>query len=295
VVSEIKGLDMVRRDWCPLSKRIGNFVLSEILSDKNREDIIMALNEFLTDIGQKMKDNELTINEYIITKQLTRAPESYSDVKSLPHVQIALRMQAAGKSNTELINNFIPYIICAVIGEEEAKGGKKQQKHLADKAYSPDELIEQKGKLEIDTQYYITQQIMPPITRLIEHIDGINIDFVAQCLGVDPTKYKYSSGKGNDHDAENDPNVHNAILKTETQKQLKDRSIARFTMCCPNPNCGVQFEFPGVFQTSNKNGISGMQCEDCKEVVPHKFIKNKIQLFLRHLLEVYYEGKFCVT
>lgn len=27
VVSEIKGLDMVRRDWCPLSKRIGNFVL----------------------------------------------------------------------------------------------------------------------------------------------------------------------------------------------------------------------------------------------------------------------------
>lgn len=68
VVSEIKGLDMVRRDWCPLSKRIGNFVLSEILSDKNREDIIMVLNEFLTDIGQKMKNNELTINEYIITK-----------------------------------------------------------------------------------------------------------------------------------------------------------------------------------------------------------------------------------
>jgi len=133
---------------------------------------------------------------------------------------------------------------------------------------------------------------MPPITRLIEHIDGINIDFVAQCLGVDPTKYKYSSGKANDHENENDPNLHNAILKTETQKQLKDRSIARFTMCCPNPNCGIQFEFPGVFQTSNKNGISGMQCEECKEVVPHKFIRNKIQLFLRHLLEVYYEGNY---
>lgn len=27
IESEIKGLDMVRRDWCPLSKRIGNFVL----------------------------------------------------------------------------------------------------------------------------------------------------------------------------------------------------------------------------------------------------------------------------
>jgi DNA polymerase alpha subunit A len=32
--TELKGLDMVRRDWCPLSKRVGNFVLKEILSGK---------------------------------------------------------------------------------------------------------------------------------------------------------------------------------------------------------------------------------------------------------------------
>ena len=32
---------------------------------------------------------------------------------------------------------------------------------------------------------------MPPITRLIEHIDGIEIDFVASCLGVDPKKHRY--------------------------------------------------------------------------------------------------------
>jgi DNA polymerase alpha subunit A len=24
---EMKGLDMVRRDWCPLSKSVGNYVL----------------------------------------------------------------------------------------------------------------------------------------------------------------------------------------------------------------------------------------------------------------------------
>ena len=32
---EVKGLDMVRRDWCQLSKRIGNQVLEEILSLKS--------------------------------------------------------------------------------------------------------------------------------------------------------------------------------------------------------------------------------------------------------------------
>lgn len=58
---------------------------------------------------------------------------------------------------------------------------------------------------------------MPPITRLIEHIDGINVDFVAQCLGVDPKKYQYhSSNREADNADENDPNLHNAILKTET-------------------------------------------------------------------------------
>jgi DNA polymerase alpha subunit A len=27
ITTELKGLDMVRRDWCPLSKNVGNFVL----------------------------------------------------------------------------------------------------------------------------------------------------------------------------------------------------------------------------------------------------------------------------
>ena len=31
-VLEAKGLDMVRRDWCPLSKDTGNYVLQQILS-----------------------------------------------------------------------------------------------------------------------------------------------------------------------------------------------------------------------------------------------------------------------
>lgn len=42
---EIKGLDMVRRDWCPLSKILGNFVLDLILSGKERESMILELND----------------------------------------------------------------------------------------------------------------------------------------------------------------------------------------------------------------------------------------------------------
>lgn len=41
--TEIKGLDLVRRDWCPLSKKLGNKVLFTILSGKSFEEIEMEL------------------------------------------------------------------------------------------------------------------------------------------------------------------------------------------------------------------------------------------------------------
>jgi DNA polymerase alpha subunit A len=50
-LKEVKGLDMVRRDWCALSKRVGEFVLEVILSGKSREDVIISMNSFLSDIG----------------------------------------------------------------------------------------------------------------------------------------------------------------------------------------------------------------------------------------------------
>jgi DNA polymerase alpha subunit A len=94
----VKGLDMVRRDWCDLSKMVGNFVLEKILSGLPREEMIIALNERLSLIGKQMKDGLLSLKEYIITKQVTRALDSYNDDKSLPHVSVAKRLKAQGKS-----------------------------------------------------------------------------------------------------------------------------------------------------------------------------------------------------
>ena len=62
VVQEVKGLDMVRRDWCPLSKTVGNYVLEQIISGKSREEVILNLNDYLTDIGEKMKSNRITLD-----------------------------------------------------------------------------------------------------------------------------------------------------------------------------------------------------------------------------------------
>ena len=114
---------------------------------------------------------------------MTRPPQDYTETKAQPHVAIALRMKQAGKSDAELVNNFIQYVICK----------NETATCLADKSFSPQEVTEK--KLEIDVEWYITTQLLPPITRLIEHLEGIEVEFVAQCLGIDPKKYHYHSVK----------------------------------------------------------------------------------------------------
>ena len=145
--------------------------------------------------------------------------------------------------------------------------------------------------LKPDVNWYILQQLMPPITRLIQHIDGLNIDFVAQCLGVDPTKYKYhSSTVTGDGEDDKGAAIPSAVLKSETQKSLADRSIAKLTVVCPF--CQESNEIKGIFRDA-KRSISGIICqkEECKQHLPEKFLKNRVIRFLRELLEVYYAGK----
>ena len=146
----------------------------------------MALNDFLSDIGHRLKNNLINISEYIITKQLTKLPKDYNKFDSLPHVAVADRLIRTGKkAETQLVNNYIEYVICLPTNGEPTN-------NLASKAFSPDELLHSKGSLKIDVDWYTSQQLMPPLTRLIEHIEGIEIDFVAQCLGVDLKKHKYT-------------------------------------------------------------------------------------------------------
>ena len=75
---------------------------------------------------------------------------------------------------------FVPYVIC---------NSEKENAYLSEKAFHPEELIASKGKLSLDHEWYIVQQILPVITRLIEHIEGIEIDYVTSCFGLDAKKY----------------------------------------------------------------------------------------------------------
>ncbi|GAX83060.1 hypothetical protein CEUSTIGMA_g10486.t1 [Chlamydomonas eustigma] len=111
-VMEQKGLDIVRRDWCPLSKDVGNFALSQILSGRPKEEVVMDIHNHLRGVREQVASGAVPLGKFIITKQLTKRPEDYPDVKGQPHVMVAARRKAAGKRDGVGAGETVPYIIC---------------------------------------------------------------------------------------------------------------------------------------------------------------------------------------
>lgn len=74
------------------------------------------------------------------------------------------------------------------------------------RGYLREEILAPSSSLKIDVNYYLHQQILPVISRLLEPFDGTDQAFLAQCLGLDSSKYKQRQGKtsGSKHDYQQD-------------------------------------------------------------------------------------------
>ena len=74
---EFKGLDIVRRDWSNIAKKVGTEIL-QILLHEMEEDVAMAkIHDHLEVVGTKMRGREYRTVDFIIHKALTKAPEQY--------------------------------------------------------------------------------------------------------------------------------------------------------------------------------------------------------------------------
>jgi DNA polymerase alpha subunit A len=186
--TEMKGLDLVRRDWCIQSKDSGRFVLDNILDKAvDRETVVTVVHEHLEQLAIKMRAGELPLEKYVITKGLNKHPDQYPDSKSLPHVGVAKRMLKDKKPVAT--GDHIPYVIC---NQSDANGGvaaSGSKKGIADRAFHPEEVIRSAGKLTVDIEWYLTYQILPPINRLCEPIDGMTQGSMAEKMGLDKRKF----------------------------------------------------------------------------------------------------------
>ncbi|XP_052126861.1 DNA polymerase alpha catalytic subunit isoform X1 [Frankliniella occidentalis] len=175
---ELKGLDIVRRDWSQISAEAGKFILSQILSDMPQDDRIEAIHAHLVKLREDLEEGKVPIQLLAITKQLTKNPEEYVDHKNQPHVLVAMRLNSRGGKRIRS-GDTVAYVIC-----DDGSNLSAMQR-----AYHVDELKTNKS-LKVDVKYYLAQQIHPVVSRLCDPIDGTDAARIAECLGLDPTSYR---------------------------------------------------------------------------------------------------------
>nr|DAD41313.1 TPA_asm: hypothetical protein HUJ06_015636 [Nelumbo nucifera] len=297
-VIERKGLDMVRRDWSLLSKELGDFCLSQILSGGSCEDVVESIHGSLMKVQEEMRNGEVALEKYVITKTLTKPPEAYPDAKNQPHVQVALRLKQSGYSIGCSAGDAVPYIICC-----EQGAGSNSSAGIAQRARHPDELKSGNDKWMIDIDYYLSQQILPVVSRLCASIQGTSPARLADCLGLDSSKFqsRISEVTGKDPSS-------SLVCVMDDEERYHECEPLRLTC----PICSDTFECPAVSslictsssekptdsQEENKTKSSfwrRLSCPKCPDEgdgsqISPVIIANQVKRQAEGFISMYYKG-----
>ncbi|KAK7687728.1 hypothetical protein QCA50_008944 [Cerrena zonata] len=270
--TEIKGLDMKRREYCALSKSVSQYVLDQILSGEVTEIVVERIHEYLTTMGEDVRAGKVKLDEFIIHKRLGKNPEDYPDAKSQPHVQVALRMKAKG--GTSRAGDVIPYVFCLGETEESSKSAQ------ALKAKHPDEVKRAGSDLKIDYEFYLAQQVLPPIERLCEPIEGTDKARLADCLGLDASRYRNSVVDSEDRQF--------GALDSMLQESERFKDSDPFLVRCRSCQGEVAFAQIGD-RDSSLLFPSGPTCPGCQSVLSTASLQIQLEMQIRDRIGKYYE------
>lgn len=294
---EVKGLDMVRRDWCKLSKLLGEQLLDIILPKSgaaSSEDVVENIHKLLEKKAYDIRAGQVPLEQFIITKGLNKHPQDYPDAKNQPHLQVAIAMQNSGRPVN--VGDHIPFVIClepvgtvpainvapstpgagampaagsppAVLTGAGAGGAGlmsppptahdaapaqpstspsdgASSRHsgvpISQRSYHPDDVRKAQGRLHIDVDWYMTQQILPPIARLCEPISGTTQARLGECLGLDPSRFRSAGGTGVALRETEEQYVAKHALPDEERFKACEQLIVK---CC---RCTLEQPFAGV-------------------------------------------------
>jgi DNA polymerase alpha subunit A len=263
-----KGLDIVRRDWCVLAKRVGDKILDFILSGEPVDDVVNNIHNFLRKIHDDMENNRLPLSDFVITKGLTKSPEEYSDAKAQAHVQVALKLHAQGKPMRA--GDHVPYVITA----------DPNIQSFAQRAQDPEAVEQAGGKIVLDKKWYMESQVHPVVSRICAVVQGTDSGQLADCLGLESSKF---------HKPDGDSERKSAFAQ---QQEAADRfeHVEKFSGMCSDGLCR---EFVGVY-VMDKMGVlrCGLRATDGGPGVAFNPTAMRLQLnhLFRKCLARYYDG-----
>ncbi|KAG0199110.1 DNA-directed DNA polymerase alpha catalytic subunit pol1 [Mortierella sp. GBA30] len=274
-VKEMKGLDMVRRDWCGLSQDVSDYVLTQILSSDNqdREQVVENIHNYLRTVAEETRKGLIPLEKFVVNKGLTKAPEDYADAKTQPHVQVALRLKQKGISVRA--GDTVPYVICIHKDAPAPKGS------YAERAYHPDEVMQPESGLTIDFEYYLNQQVHPPLDRLCGPIEGTDATRLADCLGLDTSKFR-SAVRSGGHEEE----LQTLGSQLSDAERYKDADA--FEIRCRS--CQTTYTCSSLMMELDSSSRFGLQCPSCMAIAQPASAAVLLTGAIRKYIQRYYQG-----
>lgn len=268
---EVKGLDMRRREYCPFSKEISTFVLTKLLSDIDPEQALSEVYDYLETVSQQVKNNEVSVDKYQINTRLSKDPNNYPNGKTMPPVQVALRLRKQGK--VVKAGSVITFVITA---PEEGDTSLNP----AERARAIQEVLADKANFKPDAEYYLEKQIYAPVDRLVRLIEGVDMMRVGTALGIDTKKFVTRMRNEGDNDI--------SPLESNISDVERFRQSSFMVLQC---NCGAKFRFGGLLASKDYNvTFNGISCAKCDYTFPTLKITSQLECAIRKHLALYYAG-----
>jgi DNA polymerase I len=148
---EMKGIETVRRDWCPLVSETLKNVIETILLKDDVKGALKLFKNIVNDINM----GKVQMDKFVITKGMTKAAASYDGVQ--PHIELAKKMAARNPADAPGVGDRIGYVII--------KGTGLLSKRTEDPNY-----VKEHG-LQVDSTYYIENQLLPPVERIFKALE----------------------------------------------------------------------------------------------------------------------------
>eukprot|EP00439_Symbiodinium_sp_Y106_P072024 s563_g13.t1 len=283
---ELKGLDIVRRDWCGLAKEMGEAILTKILDPKmNKEESIEWVHQFLSEQAKNMDGGQVPLDKFVITKGLTKDPKDYPDAKKQPHVQVALRLLSRGKQVRP--GQEIGYVVCDTSGE-----GHEGKSLLAERARDPHEM-QLDPTLRLDMTWYKKHQVHPIIARILGVVEGTSPGRIAECLGMDAAIFaqvvQHEEGEGLDFISQYMDADPNALF----DRSLRYKNFGSILDGVKCKKCGGRTPWQQLLTPST--GEEAQQappftCKDCHAQIQPGAARNQWHQQLRRLVKQHCEG-----
>jgi DNA polymerase delta subunit 1 len=149
---DMKGLECVRRDFCPLLVKTQKEMLTVLMNTMDVEQACKVVSKAMQDLALC----KVPLEMLTMSKKLSRSPSDYK-VRGA-HVNLAMRInKERGEQHGFVAGDRVPYVI--------AKGKSFK---MSENSVLPEEITS--GKFVVDYDYYRNKQMIPPLTRIIEKL-----------------------------------------------------------------------------------------------------------------------------